>query len=224
MTNNKRINIAIDGPSGVGKTVMANMLADKLDYKFISSGVLYRAIAYNALVNNIDLSDEQAINEAWDINDLLITEKNDVILKNEDITVKIREDKISLAASAIAKFSSIRAKVNKYIQNLGDTKKGIIVDGRDATYRILPKAEVKFFLWASPEIRAQRRVRQNNLLGIQSNYEEILESIKKRDYDDMNRDVDPLKVSEGSIEIDTSDLSIEENFRVMYNEVIKRLS
>ncbi|MCV3733634.1 (d)CMP kinase [Mycoplasma enhydrae] len=224
MTNNKRINIAIDGPSGVGKTVMANMLADKLDYKFISSGVLYRAIAYNALVNNIDLSDEQAINEAWDINDLLITEKKDVILKNEDITVKIREDKISLAASAIAKFSSIRAKVNKYIQNLGDTKKGIIVDGRDATYRILPKAEVKFFLWASPEIRAQRRVRQNNLLGIQSNYEEILESIKKRDYDDMNRDVDPLKVSEGSIEIDTSDLSIEENFRVMYNEVIKRLS
>ncbi|MBN4089521.1 (d)CMP kinase [Mycoplasma enhydrae] len=224
MTNNKRINIAIDGPSGVGKTVMANMLADKLDYKFISSGVLYRAIAYNALVNNIDLSDEQAINEAWDINDLLITEKNDVILKNEDITVKIREDRISLAASAIAKFSSIRAKVNKYIQNLGDTKKGIIVDGRDATYRILPKAEVKFFLWASPEIRAQRRVRQNNLLGIQSNYEEILESIKKRDYDDMNRDVDPLKVSEGSIEIDTSDLSIEENFRVMYNEVIKRLS
>ncbi|AZZ65485.1 (d)CMP kinase [Metamycoplasma phocicerebrale] len=221
--SNKKINIAIDGPSGVGKTIMANMLANKLGYKFISSGTLYRTIAYNALKNNINLANEEAINKAWNIKDLFITEDDKIILNNEDITLKIREDKVSQAASSIAKFSSIREKVNKFIQKLGEDKKGIIVDGRDATYRILPNAEVKFFLWASPEIRADRRVKQDLELGINSNYKDILQSIKERDYNDMHRDIDPLKVSEGSIEIDTSNLSIEENFKVMYDEVMKRL-
>ncbi|WP_369085990.1 (d)CMP kinase [Metamycoplasma spumans] len=219
----KRINIAIDGPSGVGKTVMSNMLAKKLGYKFLSSGSFYRVVAYNAIINNINLEDEKAVNEAWNIEDLHVTEDDRIIFKDEDVSTKIREDNVSRGASSIAKFASVREKVNHFIQTFGAKYKGIIVDGRDATYRILPQAEVKFFLWATPEIRALRRVRQDKEMGIISNYEEVLESMKIRDYNDMNRKIDPLKVSEGSIEIDTTDMSIEENFEVMYNEVLKRL-
>ncbi|WP_369991625.1 (d)CMP kinase [Mycoplasmopsis arginini] len=218
-----KINIAIDGPSGVGKTVMAKMLAKELNYKFISSGNLYRAIAYNSLIKNIDLNNEQEINNSWNFNDLFITEDEKIFLNNEDITLKIREDKVSLVASLIAKFQSVRIKVNEFIQNFGNKNKGIIVDGRDATYRILPDAEAKFFLWATPEIRAKRRQNQNLLLGIESNYDEILESIKLRDYNDINRDIDPLIVSEGSIKIDSTNMSVEENFQVMLKEVKKRL-
>ncbi|PWC09180.1 (d)CMP kinase [Mycoplasmopsis arginini] len=218
-----KINIAIDGPSGVGKTVMAKMLAKELNYKLISSGNLYRAIAYNSLIKNIDLNNEQEINNSWNFNDLFITEDEKIFLNNEDITLKIREDKVSLVASLIAKFQSVRIKVNEFIQNFGNKNKGIIVDGRDATYRILPDAEAKFFLWATPEIRAKRRQNQNLLLGIESNYDEILESIKLRDYNDINRDIDPLIVSEGSVKIDSTNMSVEENFQVMLKEVKKRL-
>ncbi|ENY68701.1 Cytidylate kinase [Metamycoplasma auris 15026] len=222
MKKNK-INIAIDGPSGVGKTIMAKMLAKELGYKFISSGNLYRAVAYNAIQKNIDLTNEKEINDAWNFEHLHISNDERVFLDDIDISLEIRKDEISQAASSIAKFNSIRLKINDYIQNIGNKDKGIIVEGRDATYRILPDAEVKFFLWAAPEIRAKRRHRQNIILGIESNLQEILESIKIRDYNDMNRKVDPLKYTEGSIRIDSTDMSIEENFRVMLNEVLKRL-
>ncbi|PZW01434.1 (d)CMP kinase [Metamycoplasma auris] len=222
MKNNK-INIAIDGPSGVGKTIMAKMLAKELGYRFISSGNLYRAVAYNAIQKNIDLTNENKINDAWNFEHLYISKDEKVYLDKKDISLEIRKDEISQAASAIAKFNSIRLKINDYIQNIGNKDKGIIVEGRDATYRILPDAEVKFFLWAEPEIRAKRRHRQNIILGIESNLDEILESIKVRDYNDMNRKVDPLKYTEGSIRIDSTYMSIEENFRVMLAEVLKRL-
>ncbi|WP_211333783.1 (d)CMP kinase [[Mycoplasma] falconis] len=220
----KRINIAIDGPSGVGKTVMSTMLANKLGYKFLSSGSFYRVIAYNALKENISLSDEEAVNSAWNIEDLHIDEKDRLIFKGEDVTTLIRQDEVSQAASSIAKYSSVRLKVNEFIQSFANKNKGVIVDGRDATYRILPQAEAKFFLWAEPEVRANRRLKQDLQMGISSNYDEVLASIKKRDYNDMNRDIDPLKVSEGSLVIDTSNMSVQENFDVMYDEILKRLS
>ncbi|WP_330463620.1 (d)CMP kinase [Metamycoplasma gateae] len=219
-----KINIAIDGPSGVGKTIMAKMLAKRLNYKFISSGNLYRAIAYNAISKKIDLKNEEEINNSWNFNDLYISEDENVFLDGKDITKEIREDRVSLVASSIAKFQSVRLKVNEFIQKFGNKNKGIIVDGRDATYRILPNAEVKFFLWATPEVRAERRLKQNDILGIKSNYDEILESIKIRDYNDMNRDIDPLIVSEGSIKIDSTNMSVEENFNVMLEEILKRIN
>ncbi|MGX9372790.1 (d)CMP kinase [Mycoplasma sp. 3398] len=219
-----KINIAIDGPSGVGKTVMARMLASELNYIFISSGNLYRAIAYNAILNDIDSNNESEINKAWNFEDLFITKDEKIFLRGEDITLKIREDRVSLYASAIAKYQSVRLKVNTFIQKKGAQEKGIIVDGRDATYRILPDAEAKFFLWATPEVRAHRRLKQNNLLGIESKYDEILESIKIRDENDTNRDIDPLIESEGSIRIDSTNMSVDENFLVMLKEVKKRLN
>ena len=213
----KKINIAIDGPSGVGKSVMSEMIAKKLNYKYISSGSIYRVIAYNAFINNLDTENENLINDAWKFEDIIFVDNNDVFFKNQNVGKVIREDNISKLASKIAKFKSIREKVNLYIQTV------VIVDGRDATYRILPNADVKFFLWASPEVRAKRRIKQNIELNIPSNYDEILKSIIERDYADSHREIDPLKVSEGSIEIDTTNMSIEENFNALYKEIEKRI-
>lgn len=220
----KKINIAIDGPSGVGKSVMSEMIAKKLNYKYISSGSIYRVIAYNAFINNLDTENENLINDAWKFEDIIFVDNNDVFFKNQNVGKVIREDNISKLASKIAKFKSIREKVNLYIQTVAHNEKGVIVDGRDATYRILPNADVKFFLWASPEVRAKRRIKQNIELNIPSNYDEILKSIIERDYADSHRKIDPLKVSEGSIEIDTTNMSIEENFNALYKEIEKGLN
>lgn len=219
----KKINIAIDGPSGVGKSVMSEMIAKKLNYKYISSGSIYRVIAYNAFINNLDTENENLINDAWKFEDIIFVDNNDVFFKNQNVGKVIREDNISKLASKIAKFKSIREKVNLYIQTVAHNEKGVIVDGRDATYRILPNADVKFFLWASPEVRAKRRIKQNIELNIPSNYDEILKSIIERDYADSHREIDPLKVSKGSIEIDTTNMSIEENFNALYKEIEKRI-
>ena len=219
----KKINIAIDGPSGVGKSVMSEMIAKKLNYKYISSGSIYRVIAYNAFINNLDTENENLINDAWKFEDIIFVDNNDVFFKKQNVGKVIREDNISKLASKIAKFKSIREKVNLYIQTVAHNEKGVIVDGRDATYRILPNADVKFFLWASPEVRAKRRIKQNIELNIPSNYDEILKSIIERDYADSHREIDPLKVSEGSIEIDTTNMSIEENFNALYKEIEKRI-
>lgn len=219
----KKINIAIDGPSGVGKSVMSEMIAKKLNYKYISSGSIYRVIAYNAFINNLDTENENLINDAWKFEDIIFVDNNDVFFKNQNVGKVIREDNISKLASKIAKFKSIREKVNLYIQTVAHNEKGVIVDGRDATYRILPNADVKFFLWASAEVRAKRRIKQNIELNIPSNYDEILKSIIERDYADSHREIDPLKVSEGSIEIDTTNMSIEENFNALYKEIEKRI-
>ncbi|AXE60728.1 (d)CMP kinase [[Mycoplasma] phocae] len=219
----KRINIAIDGPSGVGKTIMSKKLAQHLGYKFLSSGNFYRIVALNAFQQKLDTDNEDDVNNNWSIDDIRIDAEDRIFFKDEDVTLKIREDHISKIASKIAKFQNVRNKVNSFIQTFSEKNKGIIVDGRDATYRILPNAEVKFFLWATPEKRAERRVNQDKEMGIISNYNDVLKSIKERDFNDTNRAIDPLKISEGSIEIDTTNMSIEENFQAMMNEIMKKV-
>ena len=141
-----RINIAIDGPSGVGKSYISKMLDKELNYKFISSGNLYRAIAYNALVNNLDLNDEKLISDSFESSDLNILNDDSIIFKNENITEKLRANEVSKAASTIAKYQQVREKINHFIQQYSEANKGVIVDGRDATSRILPNAEAKFYM------------------------------------------------------------------------------
>lgn len=220
MLNKKRINIAIDGPSGVGKSVISKMLAKKLNYKFLSSGNFYRIVAYNIIQKNIDPNISENIISSTDFSLIEILEDETILYNKKDITKEIREEEVSKIASIIAKYQPLREKINHFIQEYSKKNSGIIVDGRDATYRILPNAKAKFFMWASPEIRAKRRHNQNVQMGIKSDYNKILTSIKERDHADMSRKNDPLKVSEGSIEIDTTDMSVEENFEIIYNKVL----
>ena len=226
MIKEKRINIAIDGPSGVGKSVISKMLAKKLNYKFLSSGNFYRIVAYNILEKKLSPNITSDVLLSTDFSLINILDDETILYDQKNITTQIRTDEVSKIASIIAKSKELRQKINQYIQDYSKQYSGIIVDGRDATYRILPNAEAKFYMWASAEVRAKRRHNQNIELGLESNYDEILQSIKDRDFADMSRENDPLIVSEGSVEIDTTNMSVNENFEIIYSkiqEIIKGL-
>ena len=205
-----KINIAIDGPSGAGKSTIADILAEKLSYIHLDTGAMYRTLAYLALEKGIGLNEEDKIVSLID-NDFNLDMRSDgtIYCNGIDVTKKIRTNEISMAASDISKLNGVRkglVKAQKEIAKDG----GYIVDGRDICEVVLPDAKVKIYLTANPEDRARRRVLQNKEKGIDSDYESILEDIKKRDYQDMHREFSPLKKADDAILIDSSNLNIEE--------------
>lgn len=205
----KKINIAIDGPSGVGKSTISKIISDEYGYTFINSGSIYRAISYYILEHNINLNDDETIINTLDkLN--IIPEGNMVILNGVDISNHVRKESVSLVASKLSQKKYIRDFVIKYIQNLVKDKSGIVMDGRDTTYRLMPNAELKIFLWAEPSVRATRRMKQNHELGFTSSQEEVLNEVLKRDQCDMQRSVDPLMKVEDAHEIDCTNMSIEQ--------------
>ena len=204
-----QINIAIDGPSAAGKSTIADLLAEKLGYIHLDTGAMYRAVAYQALKKEIPYDDEEAIVTMIDEMDLVMDIDGDVLLDGEDITEAIRANEISMGASEVSKLQGCRealvAMQQKFCEN-----GGYILDGRDIGTVVLKDAPVKIYLTATPEARAMRRVKQNLEKGLEADYETILEDIIKRDYQDMHREYSPLTKAEDAIEIDTSDLSIDE--------------
>ncbi len=203
------INIAIDGPSAAGKSTIADVLAEKLGYIHLDTGAMYRAVAYDALHKGIDLADEEAIVAMIDEMNLEMDIDGDVILDGEDITEAIRANEISMGASDVSKLQGCREAMVAMQQKICSGG-GYILDGRDIGTVVLKDAPVKIYLTATPEARAIRRVKQNQESGIEADYEQILEDIIKRDYQDMHREFSPLTKAEDAIEIDTSDLSIDE--------------
>ncbi len=219
-----KINIAIDGPSGAGKSTISDNLATKLDYVHLDTGAMYRSVAYCAIKKGLSIDDEENISKLID-EEFDLDMKNDgrIICNNEDITNKIRTNEMSLRASDVSKLLKVRKALVKAQQKIA-SKKGYIVDGRDICEVVLPDAEVKVFLTASAEDRAKRRLLQNIEKGIDGDYDSILEDIKKRDYQDSHRQFSPLKKADDAIEIDSSNLSIEEvvdRILVLANEKIK---
>ncbi len=219
-----KINIAIDGPSGAGKSTISDNLATKLDYVHLDTGAMYRSVAYCAIKKGLSIDDEENISKLID-EEFDLDMKNDgrIICNNEDITNKIRTNEMSLRASDVSKLLKVRKALVKAQQKIA-SKKGYIVDGRDICEVVLPDAEVKVFLTASAEDRAKRRLLQNIEKGIDGDYDSILEDIKKRDYQDSHREFSPLKKADDAIEIDSSNLSIEEvvdRILVLANEKIK---
>lgn len=210
------INIAIDGPSGAGKSSISNILADKLGYVHLDTGAMYRSVAYFALKKNIALDDEDKVVEM--IHNLDLNMKNDgtIICDGEDITKKIREPHMSMAASNVSKLKNVRAALVKMQQKIA-ANKGYILDGRDIGTVVLTDAEVKIFLTASAEERAKRRVLQNEKNGIKTDYKTIYDEIIARDYQDSHRENSPLKKADDAIEIDSSNMTIDE----VVNEVLK---
>lgn len=204
-----RINIAIDGPSAAGKSTIADILAERLGYTHLDTGAMYRAVALKAIRDGIDLADEEKIVAMIDEMDLVMPADGSVILEGEDVSKEIRTNEISMGASDVSKLAGCRkALVAKQQRICKDG--GYILDGRDIGTVVLKDAPVKIYMVASPEARAQRRLLQNQKNGIEGDYESILEDIKKRDYQDMHREVSPLKKAEDAIEIDTSYMSKEE--------------
>ena len=205
----KKINIAFDGPSAAGKSTIADLVAEKLGYTHLDTGAMYRAVTYEALQKGIALDDEENVVRMIEGMDLEMKADGSVVLNKEDISEKIRTNEISLAASDVSKLEKVRAALVAMQQKISRGG-GYILDGRDIGTVVLTDAEVKIYLTASVESRALRRHKQNLEKGIESDLESIRRDIEKRDYQDTHREHSPLKKAEDAVEIDSSDLSIEE--------------
>ena len=203
------INIAIDGPSAAGKSTVADILADKLGYVHLDTGAMYRVVAYITKEANIEIDDEENIVNLINRTSIEMLNDGRIIVDGKEIKDEIRTNEMSMRASGVSKHKKVRETMVKMQQNIAKNK-GYILDGRDIGTVVLKDAEVKIFLTASAKGRAMRRVLQNKLKGIPYDYDLILKDIEMRDYQDIHRDESPLVKASDAIEIDTSDLSLEE--------------
>lgn len=202
------INIAIDGPAGAGKSSIAKAVAHEKGYIYVDTGALYRSIALFALENRLE--GENLVNSLDKINLSLefIDGSQHVIMNNNDISDKIRTPEVSMNASKVSAIPEVR-KFLFGLQKKIAAENNIIMDGRDIGTVVLPDADLKVFLTASAEERANRRYREiKDMDGV--TYEQVLEDIKKRDYSDMHRDIAPLKQAEDAVLLDTTGMTVDE--------------
>ncbi len=200
--------IAIDGPAGSGKSTISKIIASELGISYLDTGAMFRIVTLYFLKNNLNVNEDLGIeflkeNISIDINE------DKFYLNNENVSKEIRTNEVTKNVSYIAALESVREFLLFEQRNISNNR-DIILDGRDIGTVVFPNAEVKIFLTASAEKRAKRRVEQNISLGIESNYEEILSDIIKRDELDSTRKISPLKKAEDAQEIDTTESSIEE--------------
>ncbi len=201
--------IAIDGPSGSGKSTVAKLIANKYGLKYVNTGLVYRSIAFKLIELNIDMKNKRLVTKNLKNCDIKLLKDEIVNLNGVNLKSELRSDKVSQAASIIASYSSVRKFATK-IQINEATSNGVIMDGRDTTFKIMPNADFKFFLDTDADTRARRRVEQNSQIGFSTNYQEILSEIKIRDHRDRNRKVDPLHKTEDAFLIDTSKMTIDD--------------
>ena len=218
--------IAIDGPSGVGKSTLSKILAHELGYVNLDTGAMYRAVALAASRNGIDSNDRTALAKlCGEIVIEFSREKNDerVILNGEDVSADIRTPDISLLTAAVAACPEVREAMVTRQRELG-AKGGVVLEGRDIGTVVFPGAEVKFFLKASAEVRGQRRFLELQSKGIEAGLARTISEVKARDNADMNRSTSPLVQADDAIMIDTTELDIHQVVDKMLAVINSRLS
>ncbi|EPS47344.1 (d)CMP kinase [Clostridium botulinum] len=202
------ISIAIDGPAGAGKSTIAKIIGDKLNLMYINTGSMYRAVTLMALKNNIEPYDIESLKAL--INSMNISfNGNNIIVNGKDLEEDIRMPIINNNVSKYAAVEEVRELLVSMQQNISK-KYNVVMDGRDIGTVVLKNAPYKFFITASAEVRAKRRLKELKEKGININFRDVLKEIKERDYIDSNRKVNPLKQSKDAILIDTSNFTIEE--------------
>lgn len=222
----KKIIIAIDGFSSCGKSTMAKDLAHELGYIYVDTGAMYRCVALYALQHKLFLKDGKInipeleaampnINISFKLNKE--TGRPDTYLNNENVENKIRTMEVSSHVSSIAAIPFVREVLVAQQQKMGKDK-GIVMDGRDIGTVVFPNAELKIFVTASPEVRAQRRYDELKGKGMEAEFNDILGNVKQRDYIDSHRSVSPLRKAEDAIELDNSNISIEEQKQWLINQ------
>lgn len=204
-----KINIAIDGPSAAGKSTVADYLAGKLGYIHLDTGAMYRAVAWAALKKGLKLDDAESLLKLVKRMRLDMMKDGRILLDGHNITPDLRNNEVSMAASAVSKIAALRSAMVERQKEIAKDG-GYILDGRDIGTVVLPNAELKIYLVADSEKRAQRRYKQDLSSGLKSDYNLILKDIIKRDYDDSHRAASPLTKADDAIEIDTTDMSFEE--------------
>ena len=206
----KNINIAIDGPAGAGKSTIAKMVSAKLGYIYVDTGALYRTIALYITENNIADEDIERALEKADVSLRFIDGAQRVFLGDRDVSDLIRTPEISMAASRTSAIPAVRKYLFGTQQKIA-AENNVIMDGRDIGTVVLPNADVKIFLTASAEERANRRFRELSEKPNCPCYEEILSDIIERDHQDMTREVSPLKQAEDAVLVDTTELDLEQS-------------
>ena len=204
--------IAIDGPSGTGKSTTAKILAKNLSFIYIDTGAMYRAVGLFCVKNNIDIEDEEEIKNHLDDIDINIFYKDgnqEIELNGEIVSKEIRENHISHCASVVSQYKDVREKLVSLQQALAK-KESVIMDGRDIGTVVLPDAELKIYLIASNEAKEKRRYDELIEKGQTVKYEDILKELEERDYRDSHRENSPLKRADDAIELDNTNMTIDE--------------
>ncbi|QFT54339.1 (d)CMP kinase [Microbulbifer sp. THAF38] len=204
--------VTIDGPSGSGKGTIAKLLADRLGFALLDSGALYRAAALAALEKEVDLADEEALTQVakdLDVRFPISDGRLQVLLEGREVSHEIRMERVSMAASTVAAIPGVRAAL---LQRQRDFRlqPGLVADGRDMGTTVFPDAPVKVYLTASAEERARRREAQLREKGVSVSLRDLLEDIRARDAQDMNRKASPLAPAEDAVELDSTGVGIED--------------
>lgn len=208
----KKSSIAIDGPASSGKSTVAKILAKKLNFIYCDTGAMYRALTYLAIKESVDFEDEAGLVKLClaHVISFKQTEKEQLVyIDDTEVTKEIRQPDVTNSVSIVAKHAAVRQKLVELQQKIG-VAGGVVMDGRDIGTAVLPNAEVKIFLVASVEERAQRRYKENQSKGIKTDFDTLKKEIEQRDYLDSTREVSPLKQADDAVKVDTTGMTIEQ--------------
>lgn len=223
----KKISVAIDGPAGAGKSTIARRLAGELGFRYVDTGAIYRTVAYFMDLWGVSPKDVDGVNRY--IDELTVGIEYDdegvqhMLMNGMDVTGDIRTPEISQKASLISAHAVVRDMLLDMQRNMAE-EYDVVMDGRDIGSVVLPKATVKIFLTASPEVRARRRYNELVEKGQKANYEQVLKDVQQRDYQDTHRDIAPLKMCRDSVKVDTSEMDLEQSVAAIRKIVEEKIS
>ncbi len=220
------INIAIDGPSGAGKSTLAKRLAQELNFVYVDTGAMYRTVSLYAYRKGVDKSDSETIKSLLPEIHMDMTYGEDgtqqMLLNGENVSGLIRTSEISMYTSAVSAIPEVRAFLLEQQRALGRTK-SILMDGRDIGTVVLPDAQIKIYLTAAPEARAERRWKELVEKGEQITLDEVLKDVIQRDENDINRPVAPLRQAEDAVLVDTTHCDLEQSYQLLLNTIRERM-
>ena len=212
MQQEKLVSVAIDGPSGAGKSTLAQSIAGELGYVYVDTGAIYRTIGYFVRSRGADPGDAESVQRLLpEIHVKMMYSKDGLqhmLLNGADVTEEIRKPEISRCASMVSAHTCVRDFLLE-MQREAARRHSVVMDGRDIGTVVLPEADVKIYLTASPEIRARRRCLELEQRGTPQPYEQVLKELRQRDWDDMHREVAPLRVAPDAVTVDTSELDFD---------------
>ncbi len=227
MTEKKVYSVAIDGPAGAGKSTLARQAARDLGFQYVDTGAIYRAVGYHMTLMGIGPKDRDSIERLLDDVNLELSYDSQglqhMILNGADVTGEIRTPEMSRVASLISAQPAVRAFLLDLQRDMAK-RYSVIMDGRDIGTVVLPGADVKVYLTASPEVRANRRLGDLKAQGLTASYEQVLEEIRQRDQQDMTRPIAPLKQAKDAVVLDTSSLSREESLMALKTIIQERIA
>jgi CMP/dCMP kinase len=222
----KKLVIAIDGPAASGKSTTSKLVAERLGYLYVDTGAMYRAVTLKVIRHNISLEATEIIGELAERTSVRLERTSDalsVLLDGEDVSIDIRSQEVTKAVSAVSAIEKVRTVMVREQRLIGE-KGGVVVDGRDIGTVVFPQADIKIFMIADVKERALRRQKDLGKIGILISLEQLIDEIKIRDRKDSCREISPLKKADDAIELNTTNMSMDEQVNFIVNKAIEKIS